>query len=113
MKPTRYDKLSPCVRAVVDTIAQVYGVKAPRMMELRKQSRVAFARSVALYICRAELDMGWLELEEEFGGSSPGIMAAVGRVAKLLTACDVRTLAGVCAGERVAERFNGIAEAAE
>lgn len=114
MTPTkRYAAMSPCARSVVDAIAHVYGVHPTALLNCARRSRAAFARAVAIYVCRAELDMGWMELQKEFGISSPGAIYAVERVAKAALACDVKTLAGVCAGERVAESFNGGQVAAE
>jgi hypothetical protein len=58
--------------------------------------------------------MSFGEIAEEFGLRTSSIVEAVDRAARLVAMDDALTVAGVMAGERAAERWNGaVAAAAE
>lgn len=113
MKTRRYSRLSPCVRAVVDAVAHAYGLHPANIPRDDKQTRAAYARAVAIFVCRADLGMGWREIQQEFGVSSPGVMSAFERTSKRVLEGDPLVLHGVAAGETAAQPFNGVSEAAE
>lgn len=110
---TIYSSMSPCVRSIVDAVAATYGLHPTKIFRRTKLSRSSYARHVAIFVCRAELDMSLAEIGDEFGIKDPSVIYALEQVTRLVAACDVRALAGVIAGEKAAERWNGTGQAAE
>lgn len=106
MRANPYPTMQPCTRAVVDAIAAVYGLHPSKLTRRGKESRGSRARSVAIFICRAELGMSLGEIAGEFGMCSSSVVEAVERTVNRIGAADAFTLKAVLAGEKAAEQWN-------
>ena len=59
---------TPTAELIINTTAEYFGLAPELLLGKRRDKAIAFARQVAMYLLREEMDLSWVEIGRELGG---------------------------------------------
>jgi chromosomal replication initiator protein len=59
---------TPTAELIINTVAEYFGVSPESLQGKTREKKIAFARQVAMYLLREELDSSWTNIGRELGG---------------------------------------------
>ena len=77
---------------IVKMIAEIFGMKTTDVIGKSQEKEIAFARQLAMYLCRRELKMPYLKIGTFFSRDHSTVMSSIKLVTKKIEDKEVKTL---------------------